>query len=44
MSFNYDLSDFVNRLNVAYIAKDLSVTIRSTKLTLKLAELFYRQG
>jgi ribosomal protein S8 len=44
MTFTHELSDFASRLRVAYIAKDLAVAVRLTRLTLELSGLFYRQG
>lgn len=44
MSFTSELSDFASRIRVAQSSKDLTVTVRLTKLTVRLSALFYRSG
>lgn len=44
MAFTSELSAFANCIKVAYVAKDLSVKVKVTKLNLALCALFYRYG
>lgn len=44
MSFTSELSDFASRIRVAQSMKDLTVPVRLTRLTFRLAALFYRNG
>jgi ribosomal protein S8 len=44
MSFTSEIADFLSRIRVAYLSKDLSVRLRLCKTTLQLSSIFYRQG
>lgn len=44
MSFTSEISDFASRIRVAQASKDLTVNVRFTRLTFRLAALFYRNG
>lgn len=44
MSFTSEVSDFLSRIRVAYLSKDLSVRLRLCKTTLQLSSVFQRQG
>lgn len=44
MSFTSEISDFVSRIRVAQISRDVSVRLRLTKMTLELSTLFQRHG
>jgi small subunit ribosomal protein S8 len=44
MSFTSEIADFLSRIRVAYLSKDLSVSLRLCKTTLQLSSIFQRQG
>jgi len=44
MTFTSEVSDFISRIKVAHISKDLTVRLRLCKTTLELSAVLKRQG
>lgn len=40
----FEIGDFISRIKVAQISKDLSVTLRLCRITLELSTIFKRLG
>jgi ribosomal protein S8 len=44
MSFTSEISDFISRIKVAQLSKDVTVSLRLCKMTLELSAVFQRHG